>query len=233
MPSVAVCTPSRGLVHSRTVEAVLAALDVAKAQANVTLRGWFFSHDLPIPDSHETVAARALDATDADYLWFVEEDVLPPPDALCALLATAQMWAAGVVLLDYPVGEHPTRSTIVRQPAVNGGHTGDILYGGLGCTLISRVALTERIPRPWFSTAHEIRQVRDTVGRWHLLETEGPYTYGGLDVAFCCKAARHGVRIAAVDTLVAGHARLRALGTAHTNDGCHTIEVLSEIEARS
>lgn len=227
MPSVAICTPSRGLVHSRTVEAVLAALTVAKAQADaVTVCGWFFAHDLPIPDSHETVAARALDATDADYLWFVEEDVLPPPDALCALLATARMWAAGVVLLDYPVGEHPTHSTIMRQP-----DDGAILYGGLGCTLISRVALTERIPRPWFSTAHEIRQVRDTVGRWHLLETEGPYTYGGLDVAFCCKAAQHGVRLAAVDTLVAGHARLRALGAAHSNHGVHTIDILDRIEA--
>lgn len=205
-------------MHSRTVETVLDAL--REATGSVTCAGWLLTHDLPIPDCHETLAERGL-ATGADLLWYVEEDMLPPPDALTRLMQRQRETGAGIVLMDYPVGEHPTHSTITRQP------NGTILYGGLGCTLITREAL-ERIPRPWFDTSRlwlyqrgELTAMDDT-----------PYRYGGQDVNFHIKAAQHGVTIAAVTGSTAGHARLRAYGEAGSNHGAHHIDILSTIETR-
>lgn len=225
-PSVIILTPSRGLIHSRTVQAVLAAERYAVAADTADVHGWLITHDLPIPACHETVAERGL-ATGADYLWFVEEDVVPPVDALVRLVRRQQETGAGVVFLDYPVGEHPTRHAILRQP-----DDGTLLSGGLGCTLITRAVL-DALPRPWFDTRHEYRLVRDAAtGRYRLVETDAPCTYGGLDVAFCRAALAHGMTLAAVDGLLAGHARLRALGAAQTNHGTHEIDVLTGIEAR-
>lgn len=223
--SVAILTPSRGLIHSRTVEAVLAAQ--AFTRDLVEYRGWHITHDLPIPDAHEHLAADGL-ATGADYLWFVEEDVVPPVDALLCLLNRQLQTGAGIVFLDYPVGEQPTRSAILRQP--DGSNS--ILYGGLGCTLIHRSVL-EALPRPWFETAHEYRLTRDAAtGRYTLTETDVPCAYGGLDVTFCRRALAQGFTLAAVASPNrAGHARLRALGTPQDNHGTHTIDVLTGIEA--
>lgn len=226
--AVVTLTPSRGLMHSRTVAAVLAALDTATAHGAITARGWLLSHDLPIPDSHESLAEQGM-ATGADFLWFVEEDVLPPSDALVLLLTRQRETGAGVVLMDYPVGEHPTRSAILRQPD-DGRST--ILYGGIGCALIAREAL-ERIPQPWFDTSHEYALSQANDGRYILTRnTNRAYDYGGLDVAFCCHATQYGVSLAAVNGAMAGHARVRAFGAPHTNDGAHSIDVLTEIEAR-
>jgi hypothetical protein len=215
--SVVVCTPSRGLIHSRTIEAVQTALQIADDAAMVL--GWLISHDLPIPDAHETLAARGLDST-AEYLWFVEEDMLPPAEALRALLTTARLWGAGVVTLDYPVGEQPTRSAVTWHP------DGSVWWCGLGCTLISRAALA-RIPRPWFDTSR--LHIFTQPGVLTTLDNQ-PYPYGGQDVSFCLAARAAGIRIACVPGLRAGHARLRSLGAAQTNHGAHTIDVLTAIE---
>lgn len=221
LSTVVTLTPSRGLIHSRTVEAGLAAL--AFPGDAVTHRGWLVTHDLPIPECHERLAERGL-ATGADYLWFVEEDMTPPPDALMRLITWQRETGAGVVLMDYPVGEHPTRHAILRQP------DGAVVYGGLGCALITCTAL-ERIPRPWFSTAHEYALRRDRNGFYTLCETERPYPYGGLDVAFCARARASGVRLSFVEGQCAGHARLRALGKPQDNQGVHSIDVLTDVEA--
>lgn len=221
--TVVTLTPSRGLIHSRTVEAVLAAQAQAYASETARSVGWLVTHDLPIPECHERLAERGL-ATGANYLWFVEEDMAPPPDALMRLITWQRETGAGVVLMDYPVGEHPTRHAILRQP------DGAVVYGGLGCALITRTAL-ERIPRPWFRTAHEYALRRDRNGFYTLSETERPYTYGGLDVAFCAHARAQGVLLTFVEGQRAGHARLRALGKPQDNHGVHSIDVLTDVEA--
>lgn len=210
-PRVAVCTPSRGLIHSRTVDATLASLTAAQARCEAL--GWLISHDLPIPDCHETLAARGM-ATGAEYLWFVEEDMLPPTEALVALLDMAQSTAAGIVTLDYPVGE-PSQSVIARHP------DGSVWWAGLGCTLIAR-ATFERLQRPWFDISRQY--VFTQPGVLTADETQ-PYRYGGQDVSFYLAARAAGIRIAVVSGLTAGHARLRALGRAGDNHGAHLIDV--------
>lgn len=69
---LAVALPTRGLIHSRTIEAVIQAIE-HRGIREYTL---VLTHDLPIPDSHETVCKQAL-ATGAEFIWLVEEDVVP------------------------------------------------------------------------------------------------------------------------------------------------------------
>ena len=76
----AVCIPSRGTIHSRTIETVMANVADAERAGHVFC-GLVLTHDLPIPDCDEVVAQRGMDSG-ADALWFVEEDVVPPDHAL-------------------------------------------------------------------------------------------------------------------------------------------------------
>lgn len=221
MPTVAICLPSRGLIHSRTVEAVVAALDVAQAQERVRCVGWFLTHDLPIPDCHEATAERAL-AAGAEYVWFVEEDMVPPPDALTALLDTREATGAGIVTIDYPVGEHPTQSAVMHT------EDGSVFWCGLGCTLI-HADVFALVARPWFRASHPgvfIRYGADKPWHWE----DSSVVYGGQDVWFCHQALLAGIVIAEVSGMRAGHARLRSWGQPLTNQGAHTVDVLTEIE---
>ena len=225
-PTVAVCLPSRGLIHSRTLEATLVALENALRCQPLQCAGWFLTHALPIPACHEKVAERALHAG-AEYLWFVEEDMIPPPDALTALLSTQRQTGAGIVTIDYPIGEQPTQSAIMRKQS---DHT--IWWCGLGCTLITRTVF-ETLPRPWFLSEHPGVFIRNGErGPWRYEATAQPnvYAYGGQDVWLCYQATQAGFTIAQVPGMVAGHARLRSWGAQHTNDGAHRVDVLREIE---
>lgn len=215
MASFVVVTPSRGLIHSRTVAAVMANVEQAEAGGHAS-RGWRLTHDLPIPACHEQVAEAGL-ATGADALWFVEEDVVPPDGALCALLDSDQPLA----VVDYPVGEHPTQNCAYHAPS------GEPLWCGLGCTLIRREVL-ERLERPWFRTdiTYTFRRSGSST---ELIPTAAVKPYGGQDIAFARAAITAGYHIAEVP-LLAAHARLRELGAPATNDGAHRIDLLTAVE---
>ncbi len=130
---IAVATPSRGRVDSRTIEAVMANV------AGHEFVGWFLSHDLPIPDCAENVVERAL-AAGADAVWMVEEDTVPP---LGGLDASLKLLSHGfsVAAIDYPI--------LQGVGCLSRDAKGEILWVGFGCTLISREAL-EKVQRPWF-----------------------------------------------------------------------------------
>ena len=210
MARFVVVTPSRGLIHSRTVAAVLSNIAQAEASGHVG-RGWCLSHDLPIPDAHEHVAAAGL-TTGADALWFVEEDVVPPSGALLHLLGCPE----DVALVDYPVGEGPTQSCTYHIG-------GSVAWFGLGCTLIRR-AVFETLARPWFRIDRSFSVGRD--GR--LQELAGARTWGGQDVWFSRQAIAAGFAVGETG-LLAAHARLRALGPGGRNAGTHRIDILDAV----
>jgi len=229
VPSFAVLTPSRGLVHSRTVEAVMANIDEATA-ARHKFRGWRLSHDLPIPDCHNAVAAAAM-KTDADALWFVEEDVIPPPGALLGLFALLKDYT--IAALDYPVWTEGGErwSCVCRdqdggpidRPSTNG-----IRYCGLGCTLVRR-ELFDRLPYPWFRSDMQFQIVR--IGdSTRLVEVPVSYEYGGQDIYFAHRALESGFTIGELTGMTAGHARVVALGPLRVNHGAHTIETIDAIQ---
>lgn len=228
MPSYLVVTPSRGLVHSRTIEAVQANVAQAFSELRPLLSSyWIVSHNLPIPDAHNDVVARAL-KHGPDLLWFVEEDMVPPIGALQRLHHELQRHRAAMAVLEYPVGEHPTSSSVHRGP------DGRALWSGLGCALISRKAFEKLDPiEPWFRSDQQIELPRSgATCAATLKKTDQPYEYGGQDVSFCLRLLEAGMAIAVVPSaeMIAGHAKLRSWGKQQTNRGTHTVEVLDQIQ---
>ena len=214
MDTLVVATPSRGLVHSRTVEAVLAAVQAAP----VRLVGWVFSHDLPIPACHEQVCGLAV-ATGAECVWLVEEDVVPPVDALGVMLQVMRESDADGAFIDYPIGSGPTCNC---AQVVNG----TVIWCGTGCLLLRREAL-ERIPRPWFDNRNEV-EVKVRGDQVTVREFPVAYTYGGQDIGFTLRAHAAGVKIAYVPPEVAfcQHLKVGAWGKPMSNYGSHQIVAL-------
>jgi hypothetical protein len=216
MPSFAVATPTRGLLHSRTVESALAAIATAEAAGHVFL-GWRLTHDLPIPDAHNAAADAAL-ATGADAVWFLEEDVVAPCDALLHLFALG----TPVAVIDYPVAGG--WSCVCHQ----GMKSGPILYAGLGCTLIAR-RVFETLERPWFrsDTTFLIQRVANVM---QLVPIDKPCAYGGQDIAFSQAVHAAGFTIGQVPGVTAGHCRVEEMGAPRTNAGTHRVSILDAIE---
>ena len=217
--SFAVVMPSRGLVNSRTVEAVIS--NIASA-GYLEFRGWFVSHDKPMPLGHEAVTEDAM-ASGADLLWFCEDDVIPPSDALASSLAFMVRANVDVAAIDYPVGAaQDAWGCIVREAS------GEILWCGLGCTLMAREVF-ESLGAPWFTT--DWRYVRDGEG-WKAIPAMGPEEtrFGQFDIHLCYRLREAGFRIGQVEGMMARHARIEALGREGTNVGCHRISIRDRIE---
>ena len=149
-PTVVVVTPSRGTVHSRTVEAVHRAVLVAEragAAKPVGSEWWVFAHGLPIPWAHEEAARRSV-ASGADLIWFIEDDNLPPADGLVRSVDRMGETGASYVAIDYPIGQPPPLGDGTRWATVY-RLDGEVQFTGLGITLIAREVF-ERLSRPWF-----------------------------------------------------------------------------------
>ena len=222
MISFAVLTPSRGLVHSRVVEAVMANVGDAVA-AGHDFRGWRLTHDLPIPDCDNRCVDEGL-RSGAAVLWFVEEDTIPPVGALLTLL---ERNARGelVVAIDYPVGE-------AKWSCIPHYRSG-IPWCGLGCTLIDR-RVFEQLPRPWFRTD----KLYNIVGRGsddpQLVERDDPRPnaekWGHQDIYFGQQLAARGIPITDIPGMTASQAKVVEMGRRESNVGWHRIEIVSQIE---
>lgn len=228
MTSFVVCTPSRGLIHSRTVEAVMAGIATAVAAGHES-RGWIVSHDLPIPDCHERVFELGM-ATGADVLWSIEEDMVPPAGALLASIELG----ADIAAMQYPVGL-PSGMVDVKGKAATGTFNclqaspgGVFDWCGLGCTLISR-RVFEALPRPWFATdkTYEVWHFGNVKTTRNIVDN--PFDYGGEDVNFGQRVTELGFVIRQVPGM-AGHALLLNWGTYAVQDGRHGIVVRDTIE---
>lgn len=119
--------PSRGLIHSRTIEQVLKNVTGHKVT-------FFLSHDLPLPDSFNDVVGRALKAP-VSHIWLVEDDIKLPPDILSKMLALDKP----LVSVDSPMVVN--KSTVRRQ----NGYT----LTGTGCMLI-KAEVFKALGEPYF-----------------------------------------------------------------------------------
>jgi hypothetical protein len=151
---------------------------------------FFFTHDLPIPDAQNKLVQDALD-WGADYLWFVEEDMLIPPDTFLKMIQMGKQ----IVAVDYPVGEK-RYSCIAKKKD-------EILWCGLGCTLI-RQEVFEIIPSPWFETDKTVRITNEDPFEY-VIDKDIPYKYGGHDILFGIKTREKGVEITQLEGITAGH----------------------------
>lgn len=209
---IARCTPSRGLIHSRTEETAEWGRMYAEAQEYV----WrsFFSHDLPIPGCFNAVCEEAY-LWGADLFWILEEDVRPALYAFSEMFETIASNEADVAVVDYPMddpGSGKISWGVIRDGA------GQIAWARTGCILFKRACL-EALPKPWFSTRG--RLVEPGTVTW-----QGPETGGyGCDIGFTHQLTQLGFRFVEVEA-ICDHLRVVEMGQRGVNAGCHHVEAL-------
>ena len=203
---IGVVLPTRGLVFTRVEE----ALEDIRKDHEIRI---YRSHDLPIPEGHNKLAEQAL-LDGCDYIWFVEEDTVPPARSLEKLLAVN----ADIACIDYGVS---------GWSCVTKDTQGEILWCGLGCTLVKREVL-EVLKRPYFRVDKALR-----LNDWTWTDLPVGYlekrNYGGLDIWFCWQSREAGFKIVQVEG-ECEHLQLDALGIRGTNNGLHQISVRASIE---
>ena len=193
---------------------------VNTSQRAVFPREWCHtSYDLPIPASHNAVAAAAL-VQPVDFVLFVEEDMLLPFNAIDLLLAHHEATGAAICVLDYPVGTPPQHSSVFIE-------NDEVLWCGLGCTLISR-RVFEMLDQPWFSASRTYRRASHLTNTY-LTAFDEPVSYGGLDIDFCIRARAMGFSIALVPGVVCGHIKIEERSQPGANDGTHVLRIYDQI----
>lgn len=208
---VAVILPSRGLIFSRTAEEVLNNVKDIPHK-------FFFSHRKPIPECFEKPTNQALLDEEVTHLWFVEDDMIIPPDTLNKMLDKD----VAVVTADYPVNKNG-RGAVFKDAG------GKVLICGTGCTLVKREVFDE-LKAPYFRT--DKRWTIKNMGDYIKLTgstTEQLEGYGLHDVNFCMSLHHLNIPIHCLDTVL-GQRKLVALGKAGSNNGAHNIETWGKVK---
>lgn len=174
------------------------------------IEGWpyqvFRTKDLTIPDSQNYLVEQAL-KTDATHLLFVEEDTVMPDNAISNMI----FLDADVACVDYGVAGY---SCLTKDK-----DTGEILWCGLGCTLIKREVF-EKLEKPYFRSDKAL-----LINNWPEVQwiDAGKQAYGLQDIYFFMKAREKGIIIQQLPG-ECKHLSLKNLGTREVNNGLHVIE---------
>jgi|SRR3990167_3039085 len=191
---IGIILPTRGLLFSEVLEGV------EKNRKNYETE-LFISSNLPIPEAQNHLVAQALANSSITHLWMVEEDTVPFARALEKLLQSDE----DIVAIDYGVAGW---SCITKDK------TGEILWVGLGCTLVKRTVF-EGLEKPWFRTDKSLR-----LNDWQWIDN--PAKYGTLDIWFCTKAKEAGFKIKQIKG-ECKHLQFDEIGKKEHNDGIHKI----------
>lgn len=193
-----VCICSRGLIHSRTVEAVDKNMNNA---SDIWVRE--FTHNQPIPDAQNSIVEKAR-AHKPEWLWFVEEDMEPTEDTLSTLLE--QTDNCRVVSAKYKL----RGGTWAHFPS-----SGPLVFTGLGCLLV-HLSVFDQIGFPYFRTDRQysfsLKKAGENVAR-----------YGGQDIYFFAQLKKHGIKPKLID-LMCGHLTINKFGDLTNNIGFHSVE---------
>lgn len=205
---IGVILPSRGLMFSQTADEILQNLKDIPHKI-------FFSHRKPIPKCFEEPTKRALADPSITHLWFVEDDMVLPPNVLWQLIDAD----ANAVTCDYPVTKDGRGSVFSDQG-------GRVVFCGTGCLLVKREVF-DSLKRPYFTD--KVRWTMLNYGEAvKLTGVYGSVGYGTHDITFCIKLWNAGI-IVKVLKVKLGQRKLIALGKAGTNDGAHNIETWTKI----
>jgi hypothetical protein len=206
---IARCTPSRGLVHSRTEEAADLARMWAESHGHTWRNVW--TNDLPIPACFNRSVGTAYNLG-ADLVWILEEDVVPEPGAFGWMVEAIEA-GADVSVVDY-VMKAPGRTTISWGVQRDGA--GAIAWARTGCILFKRECL-DRLPYPWFTLYGRILR-RDGTIDW---QSDVSSLYG-VDVEFTYALVQLGFEFHEVKAHC-DHLKIVEWGQSGQNDGRHTI----------
>ncbi len=200
---IAVIIPTRGLLFAEVLEAI--EMELVKVPHRI-----YSSWDLKIPESFNTLVDKALE-DHPSHLWFVEEDTVPPVGSFENLILAQ----ANIACIDYGVS---------GWGCVTKNILGEILWCGLGCTLVD-AGVFRILDKPYFRSDIELR-----LNDWKWIPAP-KNKYGGQDIYFCTMAREKGFTI----KQVAGeckHLKLSLLGQPEINNGLHLISEKPKIEKR-
>lgn len=184
-PKIAVCVPTRGLIHARVAEWLLSF------DARSFIPFFIFVIDLPMPDCREVLADKFLE-TSADYLFFLDDDTLPPLDCIEKLLAADKDIATGITW--NKIADEHNRPMIGYQNPISGNIQWSMQWVypdlfqvdgcGLSNCLIKRKVI-EGMSKPRFDW------------NWKFTNHLGAITdiYQGEDIFFCLKAKAAGFEV--------------------------------------
>lgn len=208
---IAVILPSRGLIFSQTADEILQNLkDISHK--------FFFSHRKPLPECFEEPTSRALLDKDITHLWFVEDDMILPPDILNKMLEMDK----AVVTADYPTTDYGGGAVFKVKE--------QIIFAGTGCTLVKRAVFDELKP-PYFRTdiCWNVKNYGDFIKIIAVPRGKSPDGYGLHDVNFFMNLYRLEIPVHDVGFTV-GQRKLKELGEAGSNNGAHQIEEWTKIK---
>lgn len=203
---IAIILPTRGFIFT----------EVAMAIENMRHNTWmrirvYMSHNRPIPCGINELVDEALQDPNTSHLLFIEEDTVPPAHALNKLIQTI----ADISFIDYGVNGW---SCSARHH-----DTGNILWCGLGCTLVKRHVFKE-LDKPYFRTDKKFR-----LNTCEWVDAVGTNIYGGQDIWFFLHAREKGFKIEQIEG-ECKHLKLDSLGQVEINKGIHTISQKPPIE---
>ncbi len=160
------------------------------------------AHIWPVDYMRNEVVRQALERDDWDYLWFIDDDIIPPLGTIQRLVEAgkdiiaapyhALQWASeGVPRLSWAVTQ---RNDDGSPKKVSLGEELTQVHGcGMGCTLIHRPVF-ESIKSPWFEYKTDYTTI--------------PYERQGEDFDFCNKARDAGFEVWCDPSVVCGHSKL-------------------------
>lgn len=194
--NIGIILTTRGFVFTEVMQSLLKELEGYEYEI-------FMSHNLPIPECQNTLIEKAL-LGDFTHFLFIEEDVVIPEGAVDDMM----MAKGDIVAIDYGVNEW---SCITR-------YKDEILWCGLGCTLVKREVF-EGMERPFFRSDKAL-----LLNDWPNITwiDAGKQAYGGQDIYFCMKAREKGFTIQQVFG-EARHLKLEELGRREINNGHHCV----------
>ena len=195
---IGIILPSRGLIFAEMENSLEQNL---AHNTHRIYRSW----NLKIPECENVLVKQALQ-DGCDYILMVEEDTVMPENGLFQLLLAK----SDITCIDYGVAGY---STITKDK-----NTGEILWCGLGCTLIKREVF-EALAYPWFRSDKALLLNFWPEEKWI---DAGKQAYGGQDIWFCLNARKNGFTITQVEG-EAKHLKLDNLGRPEVNNGLHQI----------
>lgn len=196
--NLGVCMPTRGLIFAECQQALEENLEGFDYKI-------YRSFILPIPDSHNFLTEKAL-REGCTHIFFVEDDTVVPDGGLRKLIEAN----ADIACIDYGVAGYSC-TTKDRQ-------TGEILWCGLGCTLV-KASVFAKLEVPYFRSDKQLLLNNYPNEEW----INAPRNcYGGQDIYFCMQARKAGFKIKQIEG-ECRHLQLNSLGKKETNQGIHSI----------
>ena len=205
MKNIYTILPTRGLIFAQTIRSL---------QKN-GITDIPIIDNLPIPDAQNEGVRQFLKSW-IPYALFIEDDMDIPERVIDAMVKVDKP----VVACDYPMDNG--YSTICRN-------NDEILWCGLGCTLIKRGVFTN-MKDPWFDTSYSWKIESEQPLK--LTKIDNPYKYGGLDINFCIKVREAGFILEQVPGFEAKHLRCSILEKANGNAGTWDISSLPSVSKR-